>query len=377
MLEAALATAYARNASLRNFLALVPYRWHNGSMKAVVAMSGGVDSLFALLFLREQGYEVTAIHARFLPDPASDAVPALQRLCGSLGVPLVVADCTQSFRTQVMEPFAEAHVQARTPNPCALCNRAMKFGMLMDTALEHGDVYVTGHYAAMAEHADCGPTLRAGADTAKEQSYFLALVPAERLRRCLFPLADKKKADVRAWLCEHGVEPPIPVESQEICFVPGKSHYVWLERWSRQTGMALPGPGPMVLANERKIIAEHRGLWNYTEGQRRGLGVAWKEPLYVLRRMRESNTLLVGTGDMLPVSSCSARQVNFMVPHELWPEEIFVRTRYHQHPAAARVSVCGNAMTITFAQPQLPPAPGQIAAVYDREGFVLAGGVLS
>ena len=345
-------------------------------MNVTIAISGGTDSLFALLSLREQGHAVTAIHARFLPTPPLDPVPAIQERCEALGVPLIVADLSKPFQDQVMAPFAEAHIQACTPNPCALCNKTMKFGILMDIALKHGERYATGHYAALVEHPVYGRTLRSGADGTKEQSYFLALVPAERLRRCIFPLAESKKTDIRAWLAGQGITPPLPVESQEICFVPGDDHYAWLQRWSQENHLRLPGPGPVVLAGEDRVIARHRGLWSYTEGQRRGLGIAWKEPLYALRRLRDSNTLLVGPREMLPVSSCSASQVNLMVPRALWPEKLFVRTRYHQRPVEARVEVSGDVMHIAFASPQFPPAPGQIAAVYDHDGFVLAGGIL-
>ena len=380
-------------------------------MDITVAISGGTDSLFALLSLREAGHRVTALHARFLPAPESgDPVPAMEALCSSLGVPLVVADLTADFRSAVMEPFALAHTQARTPNPCALCNRAMKFGRLLDIAMEHGEAFATGHYAALAEHPVYGPALKAGADDGKDQSYFLALVPLERLRRCFFPLAEWKKDDIRAWLRDHGFEPPIPAESQEICFIPDDDHYAWLEQ-RRAEGLPLPGPGPVILAgadplpekpkkgrrgkNGRKdegpalppcsvrgrLIAEHRGLWQYTEGQRRGLRIPWSEPIYVLRRELASNTLIVGQKHLLPVESCTARELNLMVPPSLWPAELFVRVRYHQSPVPAEVAISEDAggarMAIRFRSPQQPPAPGQTAAVYDAEGFVLAGGILA
>ncbi len=375
-------------------------------MDITVAISGGTDSLFALLSLREQGHRVTALHARFLPAPEGGSpVPAMEKLCASLGIPLIVSDLTQEFSASVIEPFAREHVLARTPNPCALCNRAMKFGKLLDIALEHGEFFSTGHYAALAEHPRYGATLRAGADGTKDQSYFLALVPAERLRRCLFPLAEWKKADIREWLTAHGHTPPIPSESQEICFIPGDDHYAWLEA-RRAEGLNLPGPGPVVLAGaaplpEKKsarkqkarpskgptlppcpvsgrVIAEHRGLWQYTEGQRRGLGIPWSEPIYVLGRHLPSNTLIVGPKHLLPVETCSASQLNLMVPAALWPEHLFVRVRYHQTPVPAEVVLdeTSGRMDIRFHAHQQPPAPGQIAAVYDEDGFVLAGGIL-
>ena len=345
-------------------------------MNITVAISGGADSLFALLFLKEQGHTVTALHARFLPAThGEDPVPALEALCRDIGIPLHVADLTEPFRRFVQEPFALAHAEARTPNPCALCNRAMKFGLLLDEAMTYADVFATGHYASMEEHPLYGPALRAGQDGAKDQSYFLALGPVARLRRCIFPLATWKKPDIRAWLAEHGRKPPLPSESQEICFIPGDDHYAWLEE-RKAGGLKLPGPGPVLLAGENRIIAEHRGLWQYTEGQRKGLRIAWKEPLYVLKRLREENTLVVGPKNLLPVTSCSAGELNLMVEPRLWPEELFVRVRYHQAPVPARVTVSEGRLNMVFASPQQPPAPGQVAAVYDGDGFVLAGGIL-
>ena len=345
-------------------------------MNVTVAISGGTDSLFALLSLKEQGHSVTALHARFLPGAAgTEAVPAMEALCRSFGIPLHVVDLSEEFCRCVMTPFAEEHARARTPNPCALCNRTMKFGRLFDCAMNYGEAFATGHYAAVAEHPVYGRTLRTGRDGTKDQSYFLALVPVERLRRCLFPLAEWKKSDIRASLAERGITPPVPAESQEICFIPGDDHYAWLEE-RRARGLRLPGPGPVLLAGENRVIAQHRGLWQYTEGQRRGLGIPWKEPLYVLRRLRDSNTLVVGPKNLLPATTCSAGALNLMVAPELWPERLFVRVRYHQAPTPARVSVAEERMTITFDMPQQPPAPGQIAAVYDADGFVLAGGIL-
>ena len=345
-------------------------------MNVTVAISGGTDSLFALLSLKEQGYGVTALHARFLSGPEDESLLSdMEALCGRLGIALHVVDLSEEFRHHVMEPFALAHAAARTPNPCALCNRAMKFGSLFDRAMEWGERFATGHYVAMEEHPAYGRTLRAGRDGAKDQSYFLALVPAERLRRCLFPLAEWKKADIRVWLADRGMTPPVPAESQEICFIPNDNHYAWLEA-RKAEGLKLPGPGPVLLAGENRIIAQHRGLWQYTEGQRRGLGIPWKEPLYALKRLPETNTLVVGPKNMLPVTSCLAGELNLMVAPSLWPQETLVRVRYHQAPVPARVTLSEDRMNIAFLSPQQPPAPGQIAAVYDRDGFVLAGGVI-
>lgn len=388
-------------------------------MNIAVAVSGGADSLYALLALREQGHEVTALHARFLPPgPRSetsgetfaappDPVPDLARLCGRLGVPLRVVDLIADFERHVIVPFVREHVRARTPNPCARCNRAMKFGLLLDEALAPSDgtggadAMATGHYADLARHPRYGLALRAGRDPGKDQSYFLALVPAERLRHCVFPLAEARKADIRDWLIRRNFEPPLPGESQEICFVPHDDHRAFLERRAGSGPRALPGPGPVLLDDPAGIlppghgggrsrsfpdglpvIGEHQGLWRYTEGQRRGLGIAWTEPLFVLRRDRTRNALIVGPAARLEECglTCSADQVNFLIPPALWPSRLLARVRYRQAPAPVEVEreedPDGPILRLRFAAPQLPPAPGQVAVISDEDGFVLAGGVL-
>ncbi len=344
-------------------------------MDCTVAVSGGSDSLYALLSLREAGHRVRALHARFLPALDGKAVQALTRLCEGLDIPFEAVDLSDPFRERVMEPFAREHARARTPNPCALCNRAMKFGLLLDHALREGGTYATGHYASLEEHPMYGPALRAAGYAPKDQSYFLALVPVERLRRCIFPLSGMSKPEARAWLEERGYPVPLPSESQEICFIPGDDHCAWLEDRQRG-GLPLSGPGPVVLAGEGRVIAEHGGLWRYTEGQRRGLGIPWRHPLYVLARRRESNALVVGPRALLRTDSCSAGGLNLMVPRALWPGDVFARVRYRHAPVPADVELGGSRMEIRFREPQDPPAPGQVAAIYDRDGFVLAGGIL-
>ena len=352
-------------------------------MKIAVAVSGGMDSLCAMLALREAGHEVVPLHALFI-DPPQDggALPGLRTLCGKLGLALHVEDMRAAFRREVVSPFIAEHVRAHTPNPCAQCNRVMKFGSLLDAALRPvcqggmgADAMATGHYAALEEHPAYGRALRAGEDSSKDQSYFLSLVSPERLRRCIFPLAHRCKEELRAWLAERGHAAPVPAESQEICFVPHDDHLTFLQG----AGAELPGPGSVFLRGADGVereIARHMGLWRYTEGQRRGLGIAWSEPLYVVKRDRARNALVVCARSALDARSCRAGRVNFMVPPPLWPERLFVRVRYRQSPAPARIELADGAMRILFDAPQQPPAPGQVAAVYDEEGFVLAGGII-
>ncbi len=366
--------------------------------RVAVAVSGGVDSLCALLLLRRAGYAVLALHGLFLPeqsaprpDGAADALPGLESVCHTLNVPLHTVDLRAVFQREVIDPFAHAYAEGRTPNPCALCNRAVKFGVLLDAALALGaDKLATGHYARLLPpcrmDANAPPSLAAARDSVKDQSYFLSLTPAARLQCALFPLADQDKTQSVAMVAEAGLSVPLPRESQDICFVPdGEAAYrtFLTARWRAQ-GITPPGTGPVLLAEKpgckadgAREIGRHQGLWRYTEGQRKGLDIAHSEPLYVLRKDRDANALIVGSRALLGMTACVTGPANILVPPEDWPEQIRARLRHRQRatPARARLDARGR-LHITLTAPQFPSAPGQLAALYDVDGRVLAGGIV-
>lgn len=359
-------------------------------MTIAVAVSGGADSLFALASLAEAGEKVFALHARFLPpelcSPGYGA--ALERMrasCDRVGVPLHIADCVEAFGAAVIRPFVAAYAAGRTPNPCAHCNAAMKFGLLLETGIALGAKRLaTGHYATLRHDAydACGPVLSAGLDQAKDQSYFLSLVPAASLARALFPLGSRRKPEIRAWLAARGLEVPVPAESQEICFVPNDDYRAFVSRMASAFGIALPGPGPMMTV-DGKLVGQHKGLWQYTEGQRKGLGVAWSEPLFVHKKDMAANTLLVGAKAGLESSGFYCANMNFLVPPEAWPKTLLVRTRYRQSPRPASMRRCGSGFFFAEHEPGGPYTAGQLATVYGYEGEgegavlrVLAGGII-
>ena len=371
---------------------------HNSPVISVaVAVSGGVDSLCALVMLRNAGYRVLALHGLFLPDGPSSAPAGLAEACAALGVPLHVADLRTEFEREVLAPFAAAYAQGRTPNPCAYCNRAIKFGVLLDTALNLGaDKLATGHYARLVMQPDATtnnpmealPLLAAATDAAKDQSYFLSLVPCQRLGRALFPLHGQTKDQTRALVAAAGLAVPLPSESQDICFAPpvaqpgmsaAEAYRPFLERRWQAAGTIAPGPGPVVLrdaqGNEREI-SRHKGLWRYTEGQRKGLGIAHTEPLFVLAKNSANNTVVVGPRALLGIRRCVTGPANIALPPQLWPEDLLVRLRHRQRPCPALVRVEGECLHIQLDEPQFPTAPGQVAAVYDADGRVLAAGVV-
>ena len=365
------------------------------AITVAVAVSGGVDSLCALVMLRNAGYRVLALHGLFLPDGPNTAPAGLGEACAALGVPLHVADLRAEFEHEVLAPFAAAYAKGRTPNPCAYCNRAIKFGVLLDTAQKLGaDKLATGHYARLVVAPDTDasatplPLLAAATDAAKDQSYFLSLVPRQRLGRALFPLHGQTKEQTRAIVAAAGLAVPLPSESQDICFAPpvaqagmsaAEAYRPFLERRWQTAGTIAPGPGPVLLRDAQgtqREIARHKGLWRYTEGQRKGLGIAHTEPLFVLAKDSASNTLVVGPRALLGIRTCVTGPANIALPPHLWPDSLLVRLRHRQRPCAARVQIQDDCLHIQLVEPQFPTAPGQVAAVYDGDGRVLAAGVV-
>ncbi|WP_461210891.1 tRNA-specific 2-thiouridylase [Desulfocurvus sp. DL9XJH121] len=339
-----------------------------------IAVSGGADSLYATALLVESGRDVLAVHAHFLPPrPASSrAAGELGRAVEALGARFAVVDLSREFEELVVAPFARAYARSLTPNPCAACNPAMKFGLLRERARDLGaEAFATGHYARV-EQGPNGPRLMRGADPAKDQSYFLSLVPRRSLQGVELPLGGLTKEAVLAELKRRGLRPPLPKESQEICFVPGDDYRAFLQA----RGEALPGPGPIVLAGGGQV-GEHQGLWRHTEGQRRGLGVAWSEPLYVVGKDLAANALLVGPREAALARGCAVRDVNTLLPPDQWPDTVLARTRYRQESFAVKAEMRDTALALHFFEPRTLPAPGQVAALYDTDGRVLAGGIIA
>ncbi len=345
-----------------------------------VAVSGGADSLFTLMRLAGGATPVLALHGLFGPEtPQSEEVRnGLAVACRALDVPLHIADLRVPFRDKVIRPFVEAYAGGRTPNPCALCNREIKFGLLLDAAESAGArCLATGHYARLvppcgrAEALDFpppaasflaldGPALLEAEDSGKDQSYFLSLVPRERLGKAFFPLERARKTEVRAALERLGITPPQPAESQEVCFIPA-DYQSALPELASDLGVTLPGPGPMLLADGTEV-GRHRGLWRHTEGGRRGLGVAWSHPLYVTAKEPDRNALRLGPKFSVP--GCLIGGLNILLAPEHWNGTLMVKTRYRQTPRPAQVEWEGDRLHIRFAEPEGPTAPGQVACLY-------------
>ncbi len=343
-------------------------------MKTAIALSGGADSLASLLFLRERGYDLFPFHARLIPGNGQQKQieEQLNLICQKLGLTLYVLDLTVDFEQIIINPFISSYLCGLTPNPCALCNRQIKFGLIFNR-LKELDVpcLATGHYARITREDESLSLWRAH-DKTKDQSYFLSMVPINVFSRVIFPLQETNKVQVLDFLKQNNISPPVRKESNEICFI--RSDYREFIT-SRVQDSLLAHPGP-VKDSQGSELGRHQGLWRYTQGQRRGLGIAHHHPLYVLRKNHETNTLVVGSHEELLTGSCRAGQLNLHTDPDLWPEKVFVQTRYRQNAGRATVKIHSNRMFISFSRGRDIPAPGQVAAVYSRQGQILGAGII-
>jgi len=343
-------------------------------MKISVALSGGVDSLASLHLLYREGHDLLPVHARLFPeqDPGEKLAQHLDMICRDMGLSLHILDLTQHFSKIIIEPFIQDYLQGKTPNPCALCNKKIKFGLLLDRVREMGaGALATGHYARVQKD-EHGTGLWRGRDPSKDQSYFLSLVPEKSLEKAIFPLQNKHKTWVINYLGRENINPPGTRESSEVCFIHGDYREMVAGNIS-SNNESLSGP---IKNSQGATLGLHSGLWRYTPGQRRGLGIAWSYPLYVIGKDQAANTLLVGTRNELGSRGCLVREINQLVPTEKWPDRLWVQTRYRQSAQPADVHMENGCMQVYFIGKTEVSVPGQVAAVYSRDGRVLAGGII-
>jgi len=352
--------------------------------RVLAAMSGGVDSGVAAALLAERGDAVTGVTLKLFchgaapgaarPCCSLEAIEDARAVARAMGFPHWVVDAEEVFRARVVGPFLEDYAAGRTPYPCALCNRHLKFGDLVARLdLLGADVLCTGHYARLGRDADGAPALRRARDAAKDQSYALALVPYAALARAEFPLGDLAKDEVRGHARRLGLALWDKPESQDLCFVPAGTRAGEVARRLAQGGAAADGvaPGPIVdLAG--RVLGEHRGIVHFTVGQRRGLGLSAPDPLYVLGVDAGTRTVTVGPRAALACEGLETGAVNWLVPHP--PAGAFraaakIRAQHRAAPATVEPAA-GGGLRVRFDAPQLAVTPGQLCALYDGERVV-------
>lgn len=348
--------------------------------RVLVAMSGGVDSSVTAHLLVQEGHDcagATMVLHDSPQDPKvardlSDAATVAARL----GIDHEVLDWRSAFQDLVVRSFVDAYETGRTPNPCYTCNRTVKFGLLLDYARAQGfDYLATGHYAQVQPGASTKrQELRCAADTAKDQSYFLAGLTQEQLAHTLMPLGGYTKVQVRTMAEAQGFVNARKGESQDICFIPHGDYLAFLEELRGQ-----PYPSGPIVDTAGKPVGTHRGAVAYTIGQRKGLGVALGEPAYVCAKDMATNTVTVGSLAHLMAQGCIVDDWNWIaapVAPGTKPLAVLVKTHYRQTPQPARLIPQPNGtMRIDFVEPQRAVAPGQAAVAYCGSS-VVGGGLI-
>ncbi len=333
--------------------------------KILCAMSGGVDSAAAALLLQREGHDVTGV-TMLLSGNETDAADA-RATCERLGIGHITLDLRAEFVELVERPFCEAYLAGETPNPCVICNKRIKLGRLLEYADENGyDAVATGHYVRRTELE--GPTLlRRAADEKKDQSYMLWQLSEKQLSRTVFPLAELTKDEIRALVAKSGLPKSDRPDSQDICFVPDGDYVSFIEKLTGH----IPTPGDFV-DREGNVLGRHQGNIRYTVGQRKGLGMGFGEPMYVLSRDPIANTVTLGKNDDLFCREITVRGIN--LSHiASFPARYDVKIRYAHKPCPATVeSLDSDRLKITFDEPQRAPAKGQSAVLYLDD--LLAGG---
>ena len=348
-------------------------------MRALVAMSGGVDSSVAAALMKEAGHEVIGVTLKMWAGPNGEAPTAgcctvsdaedARRVAGQLDIPYYVLDYTEEFRDGVVQRFVHDYASGRTPNPCIECNRTVKFDRLLKRLDDfESEMLVTGHHARTRLDGETWSLLR-GRDSAKDQSYVLSMLTQRQLSRARFPVGEMTKADVRAVASSLGLRTAAKPESMDICFVGQRDYRAFVADVAPRAFR----PGPVVDESGEEL-GRHDGVAGFTVGQRRGLGVAVGEPRYVLRIEPSTATVVVGSRDRLGVSTLVIDKMTW-VDGGPWAGRMLVQ--YRAHGLAVPAFVDGN--RVMFDEPQGAVAPGQTVAFYDAYGdsdLVLGGALI-
>ncbi|HWP98421.1 MAG TPA: tRNA 2-thiouridine(34) synthase MnmA [Syntrophomonadaceae bacterium] len=333
-------------------------------VKVAVLMSGGVDSTIAALLLREAGHQVLGLT---MVNWDEEAARKARAAAGILDIRHHVVDLREVFQDRVVDYFCQSYARGETPNPCVECNKWIKFGPLLDKALELGCSRIaTGHYAQVETGQQGRYLLKRGVDAAKDQSYFLHGLTQEQLSCTLFPLGSLLKEQVRCMGGNHGLPAAREKESQEICFIPGDYRDFLKERINYQ-------PGP-IMDLQGRVLGVHQGLPFYTIGQRKGLGISGGRPIYVVSLDREKNQVYMGDEESLLSHTLWAADCNFIaIPSLTKPLTVNARIRYRAPLAEARITPEGNLVRVDFSTPQRAIASGQSVVFYQGD-YVVGGG---
>lgn len=335
-----------------------------------IAVSGGIDSLVTAHLLKARGHRVIGIHFLTGYETSPSAQARIEQIGDQLGIRVETADCSTAFQSGVVDYFTRTYLSGETPNPCLVCNPSIKFGTVLRFARELGaSGLATGHYARIRKDRNGRYHLLKGTDPKKDQSYFLAFLSQEQLAAACFPLGKMTKSEVIRLADQKKLIPVEKTESQDICFIRGKTYGEFL---ADHQGV-VPQPGPIEDVNGN-VIGRHRGLHLFTIGQRRGISCPASEPYYVVRTDMKQNRLVVGFKKELFSSECQVTGINWIHEPPASPIRVLARLRYRHQAAPVMLSPAdSHTATIRFDTPQTAITPGQ-GAVFYQEDEVLGGG---
>lgn len=352
--------------------------------RAMVAMSGGVDSAVTALLLQQQGYDCAGATLKLTPPAATllqstksccnpEEIEQAKQIASLLGISHTVIDASDAFCRHVVDYFVKTYLNGGTPNPCIVCNKTMKFGLLSQKSIELGyEKIATGHYAKVQKDPNGRFLLSSAKDSSKDQTYVLWSLSQEQLSHVLFPLGDLSKSEVREIALSHGFSNAQKQDSQDICFVPDGDYVAFIQRY---TGKSYP-TGSFLDLNGN-ILGTHQGMIRYTIGQRKGLGIAFGAPTYVVGKDAATNTVTLGSNDDLFSSHLTASQINLIAADRLdTPIRIQAKVRYRATPAwATAEQTDDDQLTLHFDEPQRAISKGQSVVLYDGD-IVIGGGII-